>query len=197
MSTGTNANTIGPDLDLVNEGATAVDLSTVKIHYYFTADGDTSLAFNCDYSGYVNTNLTGLSSANVSGTFVSMGANATPYADTYLEIAFTTATLPASGTAAVNFRIHDSSFATNYDQANDWSFFSNVSGATGYVDAQYITAYVNGTLAWGIEPGPIAPDAGGSRPDGGNARPDATVGDANTGDATAPDAAHSADGGGG
>jgi len=169
-----------------------VDLSTVKIHYYFTADGDTSLVFNCDYSGYVNTNMTGLSAANVSGTFVSMGANATPYADTYLEISFTSATLPASGTAAVNFRIHDASFATNYNQANDWSFFSNVSGATGYVDAPYITAYVGGTLAWGIEPGPIAPGGDSGRPDGGNAGADATVGDA-----SGADAGHPADGGGG
>jgi hypothetical protein len=192
MATGTNANTIGPDLDVVNEGAAAVDLSTVKVHYYFTADGDTSLAFNCDYSGYVNSNLTGLSSANVSGAFVPMGANATPYADTYLEISFTSATLPAGGTAAVNFRIHDSSFATNYNQANDWSFFSNVAGATGYVDAQYITAYVGGTLAWGIEPGPIAPEGGGSPRDGGDAGADATRGDATTGDAARP-----ADGGGG
>jgi hypothetical protein len=187
MATGTNANTIGPDVDLVNEGSLAVDLSTVKIHYYFTADGDTSLAFNCDYSGYVNSNLTGLSSANVSGVFVAMGAQATPYADTYLEISFTSATLPAAATAAVNFRIHDSSFATSYNQANDWSFFSHVAGATGYADAQYITAYVGGTLAWGIEPGPLAPEGGSPPANGGDAGRDATVGDA----------AHPADGGGG
>ncbi len=176
-ATKASANTIGPDLDIINEGTTALDLASVKVHYYFTADGDTSLAFNCDYAGYSGTNLTGVTAADVTGVFVSMGANSTPYADTYLELSFASGTLPAGVTVSANFRIHDSSFATNYNQANDWSALSTQS-ATSYVDAPYITAYANGTLAWGIEPGPLAPEAGtpGDGSSGGGV--DATVHDA-------------------
>jgi hypothetical protein len=157
-TTAASTTTIGPDLNIVNEGA-AGDLANIKIHYYFTAEGDTSLEFDSDYAGYFNSGMTGFGATDVTGAFVAMGANATPYADTYLEISFASASLPANATVSVNFRVHDRAFATTYSQTNDWSFFSNTNSAS-YVDAPYITAYVNGALAWGIEPGPIAPDAG-------------------------------------
>ena len=87
-----------------------------------------------------------------------MGAGSTPYADSYLELSFASANLPSSG-ATVHFRIHDSSYRATYNQSNDWSFFS-YSGSTGNVAAIYTTAYLRGVLAWGTEPGSVAPDAG-------------------------------------
>lgn len=177
QTTSTNANTIGPDLNIVNAGLTAVDLANVKVHYYFTADGDTSLVFNCDYAGYFNSGMTGFDCSHVMSAFVRMGANATSTADTYLELSFSTASLPAGGTVSVNFRIHNSAFAVNYNQANDWS---NFLVTTSYTDALYVTAYLNGTLAWGTEPGPLPPDAGrGDASSGGDA--DASSGDAGGG----------------
>jgi hypothetical protein len=50
-------------------------------------------------------------------------------------------------------------YSVNYNQANDWSHLSPAN-SMNYVDATYMTAYVNGTLAWGTEPGPIPADAG-------------------------------------
>jgi hypothetical protein len=152
-------NNIAQDLHLINTGVAAVDLTSVKIHYYYTADGDTFPVFVCDYAGYV-TGMAGLSSSNVMGAFVSLGANATPYADTFLEISFTSQSLSPGSSAAVNFRIHNgNNYSVNYNQSNDWSNLSPMS-AMSYVDAPYITAYLNGTLAWGIEPGNLPGDAG-------------------------------------
>ena len=145
------ANTIPVDLNITNTSSAAVDLAIVSVHYYFTADGDTSLAFNCDYAGPYMNNVVTFSSANVSAAFVPLGAAATMYADTYLELSFTSASLPAGDTVSVNFRIHDATLSVNFNQANDWSHQSTLS-ATTYNDADFVTAYVNGTLAWGIEP---------------------------------------------
>jgi hypothetical protein len=142
---------------ILNPGGGTVDLANVKVHYYFTAEGDTSLKFECDYAGFPS-GLSGFACGNVTGAFVSMGANATPFADTYLELSFASISLPNSG-ARINFRIHDSSYAVTYNQANDWSFFS-YTGSMTYVDGLYVTAYLNGTLVWGTEPGALPVDAG-------------------------------------
>jgi Cellulose binding domain len=146
------ATTISANLNLVDNGATAIDLATVKVRYYFTADGDRALVFICDYAGYFNSSMTGFAVSNVIGTFVAMGASATSLADTYLELSFTAGTLPAGSTASVAFRIHDASFATSYTQTNDWSNLSNSDGGAGYLDATHVAAYTSGALVWGIEP---------------------------------------------
>jgi hypothetical protein len=175
----TASNTIGPNLNIVNTGSTGIDLANIKVHYYFTADGDTSPMFECDYAGYYNSPMTGFGKSNVSGSFVSMGANATPYTDTFLEISFTSVNLPAGGTVSVNFRIHNANYSVNYNQSNDWSHFSTASPSS-YVDANYITAYLTGMLSWGIEPGALPPDAGPSR-DGSTGDVDASPADAGDG----------------
>jgi Cellulose binding domain len=152
------ANTIGPYVNLVNTGPMAIDLASVKVHYYYTADGDTSSVFACDYAGYYNSAMTGFSGADVMGSFVPLGTNATPYADTFLDISFSSINLPANMTVSVNFRIHSMNYSINYDQANDWSNLSPTN-STNYVDAPYITAYLGGVLAWGMEPGAPPQDA--------------------------------------
>ena len=164
-STNTAANTIGPNLNILNAGSAPVDLANVKVHYYFTADGDTSLQFECDYAGYYNSGMTGFDKSKVIAVFVPMGATATPTADTYLELSFTSASLPAGTAVSVNFRVHNSSYAVTYNQLNDWSF--NGASAATYVDALTITAYLNGVLAWGTEPA-LVPDAGAPSGDAGD-----------------------------
>jgi hypothetical protein len=161
----TNAtNSIEPDVNLYTTPLGGANLANVKVHYYFMAQGCTTLKFECRYAGYPG-GMTGFSCpsdgspGSVFGTFVSMGADATANADTYLELSFTGGTLLASSAVSINFSIHDSNnYATIFPQTSDWSYFS-YTGSTSYVDAPYITAYLNGRLAWGIEPGPL-PEAG-------------------------------------
>jgi hypothetical protein len=141
-----------------------VDLSNIKVHYYFKADGDTSPKYECDDARFLNGGMA--YTASVRGTFVSMGANATPYADTYLEVSFLSAIFPAGGTFKFNSRIHNINYTVTYNQAKHWSYLSytsaSFSGGANYVDATNVTAYLNGTLAWGVEPSP-ASDAGPSQ----------------------------------
>jgi hypothetical protein len=69
-------------------GSSAVNLSTLKVRYYFTRDTAQSLVFNCDYA------MVGC--GNLSGVFVAISpAKAT--ADYYLEVSFASGTLAAKG----------------------------------------------------------------------------------------------------
>jgi L,D-peptidoglycan transpeptidase YkuD (ErfK/YbiS/YcfS/YnhG family) len=149
---------ISPSIHISTTASGGVDLANVKLHYYYTADGNSSPAFACDTLHYVNSAM-GLSGC-ATGTFVPMGSSATPLADTFLEISFPSAKLPAGTTVEVNVRLFSPPNYPTYNQSNDWSFIS--SSSANYVDATYITAYLNGTLAWGVEPGQTS-DAGPSQ----------------------------------
>src|SRR5580692_9713630 len=41
---------IQPNIEILNTGPTALDLTTVTVRYWFTADGSSSQAFTCDYA---------------------------------------------------------------------------------------------------------------------------------------------------
>lgn len=138
-STAVSGNQIYPRLNLVNTGNAAVPLSSVKIRYYYTADGQQTQQFWCDWSPIGN--------ANVSGSFVKITK---PNADTYLEIGFlSTAGILNPGQALdVQVRVAKSDWS-NFDQSNDYSFNPT---ATSYGDNMKITAYIDGAKVWGIEP---------------------------------------------
>ena len=136
--------------ELFNNGTAQLDFANITMRYYFLAQGDPSLVFACDFAGY--TNGAGGPSCNggVTGTFVSMGANATAQADTYLELSFASAPLPGGSGLSMDTRIHDVGYAFAFDQANDWS--AQGSTSTTFTEATNITAYLNGTRVWGVEP---------------------------------------------
>ncbi|PWW02819.1 mannan endo-1,4-beta-mannosidase [Paenibacillus cellulosilyticus] len=137
-----SSNTIAPRIKLVNTGTTALDLTTVKLRYYYTVDAtNKTQAFWCDWAG--------IGSSNVTGTFVTM-ASAKTGADTYFEIGFTSGagSLAAGASTEIQIRIARTDW-TNYTQSNDYSFSST---GSSYVDWTKMTGYVNGSLQWGIEP---------------------------------------------
>jgi len=148
---------IKPGLELVNNGGSAVDLSTVSVRYYFTHDaGSTTFAYSCDYAA--------IGCGNVHGSFVSM-ASPSPTADTYLQLSFT-GSLPAGANSGdLQNRINKSDWS-NFDETNDYSYGTN----TAYAPTSTVTVYVNGTLVAGTEPG------GGSSSGGDNTAPSAPSG---------------------
>ncbi|KQO18187.1 glycoside hydrolase family 48 protein [Paenibacillus sp. Leaf72] len=140
----TNAtnNAMMAHFNILNDGTTAVDLSTLKIRYYFTADGTQQHSFWSDYAQ--------VGSSNVHASFVTMNSP-TATADTYMEISFTAAagSIAAGGTSGqIQTRVSKNDWS-NLNEANDYSFDAT---KTSLVDWNKVTLYQNGTLVWGIEP---------------------------------------------
>jgi len=140
---GTNPSTgnVSPKFKLLNVGGIPLDLSKVKIRYYYTIDGEKAQNFSCDWSS--------VSATQVTGSFVKM---ATPKngADYYLEIGFTSGAgiLAAGKSVELQTRISKSDWSS-YQQTGDYSFLAT---ANNYVDSDKVTVHVDNTLFCGIEP---------------------------------------------
>ena len=140
-STQASVNGITPHFRLVNTGSTPIDLSQVKLHYYYTEDGTQQQTFWCDWSSV------GIS--NVTASFAKLSQPKTG-ADTCLEIGFTSdaGTLAPNASVEVHARFSKNDW-TFYDQGNDYSFAPK---ASSYADWTKVTGYLGDTLAWGLEP---------------------------------------------
>jgi len=131
-------NQIKAYFNIKNTGSSAVDLSTLKIRYYFTKDGSSAL------NGYVDWAQIG--SSNVKVTFgTASGTNA----DSYMEISFTSGTIPAGGqTGEIQVRAAKSDWS-NFNENNDYSYDGT---KTAYADWNKVTLYQGSTLVWGVTP---------------------------------------------
>jgi hypothetical protein len=136
-----------PWFQVVNNGASAVDLSTITLRYWFTADNPgTSQVFNCDWAA--------LGCNNLKASFVTL---TTPIngANRYLQIGFAPGTpmlAPGANSGDIQTRFNDDGWLS-FSQANDYSFNSS---ASSFAPAPRITLYANGQLIWGVPPGGIA-----------------------------------------
>lgn len=138
----TNAadNQIKPQFNIKNNGTTAVDLSTLKIRYYFTKDGSQ------DLNAWIDWAQPGAS--NIEKTF---GTVSGTDADTYIELSFTAAAgtlAPGGQSGDIQLRISKTDWS-NFDESNDYSYDP---AKTAYADWDHITLYQNDTLVWGVEP---------------------------------------------
>ncbi|MEU9094965.1 glycoside hydrolase family 6 protein [Streptomyces sp. NPDC087901] len=132
-------NQIRMGLQLVNTGSTAVDLSTVKLRYWFTPEaGASTFGTSCDYAVIGCGTLThGVKTAGSAAG-----------ASHYLEVGFGSGTLAAgASTGEMQLRLNKSDWS-NFSEADDYSR----STVTSYADAAKIGVYVTGTLAWGTAP---------------------------------------------
>jgi hypothetical protein len=121
-----------------NTGTATVNLSELKLRYWFTREGTGTPVFNVDYAA--------IGTANVSGSFVNTGGSAY-----YAEISFGSGAgtlAPGKDTGAIKTRITTTTFA-DQTESNDYSFGP---GATIFQDWQKITLYRNGSLVWGVAP---------------------------------------------
>lgn len=135
------SNSIIPRFRITNKDNKALNLSDVKIRYYYINDGGKSQNFWCDWSS--------AGSSNVIGNFVKL-PSAKNGADTYLEISFASGagTLAPNESVEVQVRFAKEDWS-NYNQSNHYSFNAN---ASDYTDWNKITVYVSGKLVYGVEP---------------------------------------------
>ncbi len=135
-------NQIRLGLQIVNTGSAPIDLSTVKVRYWFSSEaGASTFSTYCDYAA--------LGSSNINHTVVTVSSPKTG-ADHYLEVGFTggAGSLAAgASTGEVQLRLNKSDWS-KFSEADDYSRATN----TGYADAPRVAAYVGSALAWGVEP---------------------------------------------
>jgi Cellulose binding domain len=130
---------VKPGLKVLNTGTVDIDLRRLSLRYWFTAEGADQLTGFCDFAEP--------GCAKVTTGFGAVDP-ARPGADTYLEVGFTAGTVQAGGTTGqLQFRVHASDFSP-FDERDDYSRGTNTSFAT----TTTVTAYLDGTLAWGTEP---------------------------------------------
>ncbi|GAS80463.1 cellulase family glycosylhydrolase [Paenibacillus amylolyticus] len=133
-------NHIKPYFNIKNNGTSAVNLSGLKIRYYFTKDGSEGLNTIIDWAQIGAANIT-TSVGSITGT----------NADTYVEIGFTSGagSLPAGGqTGDIQLRIHKDNWG-NFNENNDYSFRPT---QTTYDVWNRVTLHQNGNLISGITP---------------------------------------------
>jgi len=134
-------NQISTHLKVANEGNLPVDFSQLTVRYWFSSEGITPLVYSLDYAK--------LGNSNVISKFVKENRADT---DTYLELSFTPGLgqLQAlSSTGLIQQRINKTDWST-FNEANDYSY-----KPTGpLAENATITAYLNGSLVYGQEPGP-------------------------------------------
>ncbi|MFC5470439.1 glycoside hydrolase family 9 protein [Cohnella suwonensis] len=131
----TNAsdNQIKPLFNIKNNGTSAVNLSTLKLRYYFSKDGSASVNTWIDWAQ--------IGGENIQRTVT----------DTYVELSFTSGagSIAAGGqTGDIQLRMSNSDWS-NFNESNDYSFDPT---KTAYANWNHVTLYENGTLVWGIEP---------------------------------------------
>ncbi|MFJ8884128.1 glycoside hydrolase family 6 protein [Streptomyces sp. NPDC102402] len=132
-------NQIRMALQLVNTGSSAVDLSTVKVRYWFTPDsGASSFGTACDWAV--------IGCGTVTHGVKTAGSAAG--ASHYLEVGFGSGSLAAgASTGDIQLRVNKSDWS-NFSESDDYSR----STGTTYADAPKIGLYRTGTLAWGTAP---------------------------------------------
>ena len=136
------SNKVQPCYKIYNTGTASIDISTIKVRYYYTIDTQQPQNFFIDY-------VSGVSSSSCAGTFVQLSTPQTG-ADYYCELSFASGagTIAPGGSIQVKTRFSKSDFSS-YTQSNDYSFDAT---KTAYTDYTKTPAYINGALAWGTEP---------------------------------------------
>jgi hypothetical protein len=125
-----------PEIEVVNEGKTPIDLSTVTVRYWFTADtSNPILGYTCTYAA--------AGCGTITGSFVKTGGHD---ADHYLLLQLSGTLAPGASTGMIQQRITQSNLAL-FDQSNDYSYGPSTSSQPW----TRITAYANGQLIWGVE----------------------------------------------
>ncbi|WP_208231315.1 cellulase family glycosylhydrolase [Brenneria izadpanahii] len=135
-------NAIHLAFNIQNTGSSAINLSDLKVRYYFNDDGKSSDRVYIDWADVGAGNV-------IAATEAHPGGNA--QANCYVEISFSreAGEIPPGGKSGeVQARVHPADWS-NYDESNDYSYKGDVATFT---DWDKMTVYHKGSLIWGTEP---------------------------------------------
>lgn len=142
-ATGATADQSEPWFKVTNSGSASVQLSDVKVRYYFKADSaSATYRFACSWA------VKGC--AHVTGTFGTL-ARPTATADRYLEVGFTSGAgslTAGADTGDMQLRFYQSNWQS-VNQSDDYSFGP---AQTSYGNWTKVTATVSGSQVWGTAP---------------------------------------------
>lgn len=133
-------NQIRPTFNIKNNGTAPVNLSGLKLRYYFTKDGSADMNASIDWAQ--------IGASHISAAFASFTGSNT---DTYVELSFSAAagSIPAGGqTGDIQLRMSKADWS-NFNEENDYSYDGS---KTAFADWSRVTLYQNGTLVWGTTP---------------------------------------------
>ena len=137
------ASAIQPWFRIVNNGTSAVPLSSLTLRYHYTLEGTSPETPVCSYAPFGCNDVT---LRNVARAFPGTGA------DHYFEVGFTSTAgslAPGGGTTGELVIWFHKDDWSGYDQTNDYSFDAT---KVAFTDWDHVTLYQGGTLAWGVEP---------------------------------------------
>ncbi|BCZ47862.1 hypothetical protein psyc5s11_39290 [Clostridium gelidum] len=140
VSAQASTNSITGTYKVTNTGSETINLSDVKIRYYYTNDNKKGEEFHC-YSANITNQYKDITTY-VKGTVVKM-ESPIENADTYIEISFDSAagTITPGDTVSIQSALTNSEWS-NYNQSNDYS----------YNKAGNVTVLVNNIVTWGTLP---------------------------------------------
>ncbi|MEF2967777.1 HYR domain-containing protein [Paenibacillus sp. M1] len=141
-------NTIEPRILIENISTKPINLSDLKIRYYYTIDGEKNQSYSIDYGNVSDSAGNRNIKNSISASFHKITGNTN--SDYYVELSFsgTAGTLKPGGSVQVQLKFWKG-LLSYYQQTNDYSFNGS---ATDYANNSKITVYSGGTLIAGTEP---------------------------------------------
>lgn len=143
-NTAQSADAISINFRIQNTDSSPVDLSDVRLRYYFNDDGLSSVSVSVDYT---HNNYSMINSCII----YSINEVNSPDANKYIELGYNKAAgeLAPNNFSEIRVRVCKTGNAQSFNQTNDYSFCST---NTNYESWDKVTAYVGGNQIFGTEP---------------------------------------------
>lgn len=137
QQTSGSGSSIGMTIEIANNTGAAIDLTSLEVDYFFTADGKSAMECACDHAAVNGSGYTAVTS-NVKSAF--SGASGDK-CDTKCAVTFSGGTLDSGNTLSLQLRIYASDWS-NFDLGNDWSAGN----------AEHLLVLINGANVFGTAP---------------------------------------------
>lgn len=137
QQTSGSGSSIGMTVEVANNTGAAIDLASLEIDYFLTADGKSALECACDHAAVNGSGYTAVTGSVKSAFSGASGENC----DTKCALTFTGGTLDSGNTLSLQLRIYASDWS-NFDLGNDWSAGN----------AEHLLVLINGAEVFGTAP---------------------------------------------